>query len=166
MNNEKRFSGYLPNKLSKSISGLGCGFWIRKEVYKTIGGLDEAIRTGEDIDLCIRLFAHQHKGWYEAKPGVKIYRQHIAAHGITNTTLSTTPAEKSDYYLHIYKKNSALFSIISTERWFLMERYVRRTVKSGLKEKALLNLIKLIPDPIAFLGMIYLAIKVASGKRY
>lgn len=166
LNNTKRLTGYISRKLSQSISGLGCGFWIRKKIFESIGGLDEVIRTGEDIDLCIRLYAHQYKGWYESQPGVRIHRHHAPVDGISNTTLSTPSTEKADYGIYMYKKNSILFAPISTERWFLMERYIRRTVKSGLKTKAFLNLIKLLPDPIAFLGLIYWFAKVLSGKRY
>jgi mycofactocin system glycosyltransferase len=37
-----------------------CNMLVRKEVYDQMGGLDENLRVGEDVDLCWRLMADNH----------------------------------------------------------------------------------------------------------
>lgn len=159
-------SGILPRKMKMTLSGLGCGFWIKKNLFEKIGGLDEEIRTGEDIDLCVRLYAGGYQAWYEASPGVRVHRRYEGLHGIPNITASTKAGEKASYGLRIYKKNSSLFPVFSREKWFLMERYVRRSVKSGVGNKTYKELKKLLPDPVAILGIIYWCLKTFLGKRY
>ena len=37
-----------------------CNMLVRKKVYDQVGGLDENLRVGEDVDLCWRLMADKH----------------------------------------------------------------------------------------------------------
>lgn len=37
-----------------------CNMLVRKKVYEQVGGLDENMRVGEDVDLCWRLMAEKH----------------------------------------------------------------------------------------------------------
>jgi cellulose synthase/poly-beta-1,6-N-acetylglucosamine synthase-like glycosyltransferase len=37
-----------------------CNMLVRKKVYEQVGGLDESLRVGEDVDLCWRLMADKH----------------------------------------------------------------------------------------------------------
>jgi len=58
--------------LSEKMGGLGMGFWIRRSLFLTVGGLDETIRINEDTEFCLRLADRKALGWYEAEPGVAI----------------------------------------------------------------------------------------------
>ena len=53
-----------------------CNVLIRKEVYLRLGGLDEDLRLGEDVDLCWRLKAQGHHLLYVPKG--KVRHQHRA----------------------------------------------------------------------------------------
>lgn len=48
-----------------------CNMLIRKDEYTKIGGLDEKLRVGEDVDLCWRLMAEGHHLVYVPKGMVK-----------------------------------------------------------------------------------------------
>ena len=41
-----------------------CNMLVRKEAYQQVGGLDESLRVGEDVDLCWRLMAVKHHLFY------------------------------------------------------------------------------------------------------
>jgi mycofactocin system glycosyltransferase len=53
-----------------------CNVLIRTEVYRRLGGLDENLRLGEDVDLCWRLKAQGHHLLYVPKG--KVRHQHRA----------------------------------------------------------------------------------------
>jgi mycofactocin glycosyltransferase len=41
-----------------------CNMLVRKEVYEKVGGLDETLQVGEDVDLCWRLMQAEHHLFY------------------------------------------------------------------------------------------------------
>lgn len=41
-----------------------CNMLVRKQAYQQVGGLDESLRVGEDVDLCWRLMAAKHHLFY------------------------------------------------------------------------------------------------------
>jgi mycofactocin system glycosyltransferase len=41
-----------------------CNVLIRKHAFEAVGGLDESLRVGEDVDLCWRLKASRYRGLY------------------------------------------------------------------------------------------------------
>lgn len=41
-----------------------CNMLVRKEAFEAVGGLDESLRVGEDVDLCWRLKANGYRGIY------------------------------------------------------------------------------------------------------
>jgi mycofactocin system glycosyltransferase len=47
-----------------------CNMLVRKKFYDLVGGLDESLRVGEDVDLCWRLMANKHHLRYIPSGGV------------------------------------------------------------------------------------------------
>ena len=41
-----------------------CNLLVRKDAYQGVGGLDEALRFGEDVDLCWKLRKRGHRQFY------------------------------------------------------------------------------------------------------
>jgi mycofactocin system glycosyltransferase len=41
-----------------------CNMLVRRQAFESVGGLDERLRVGEDVDLCWRLKANRYRGLY------------------------------------------------------------------------------------------------------
>lgn len=48
-----------------------CNLLVRKQAFEAVGGLDESLRVGEDVDLCWRLKANGYRGIYVPKGTVR-----------------------------------------------------------------------------------------------
>ncbi len=48
-----------------------CNMLVRRSAYKSVGGLDAALRVGEDVDLCWRVLGAGHRLMYVPKGRVK-----------------------------------------------------------------------------------------------
>jgi glycosyltransferase involved in cell wall biosynthesis len=66
-------SGPLPAALSlrRRLFAFSEVPWIRREVFRTIGGIDPAFQTDEDADFCCRLAERGGPLWYEAVASVR-----------------------------------------------------------------------------------------------
>jgi mycofactocin glycosyltransferase len=76
--NEKRMDRYEQvcsalNMGADTVLGRGegsvfyvptCNMLVRKDIYERVGGLDEALQVGEDVDLCWRLMQEGHHLFY------------------------------------------------------------------------------------------------------
>jgi mycofactocin glycosyltransferase len=58
---EKQTNFYVPT----------CNMLIKKDIYTQLGGLDERLRVGEDVDLCWKLTSQGHRSMYVPKGKVK-----------------------------------------------------------------------------------------------
>jgi mycofactocin system glycosyltransferase len=57
-----------------------CNLLVRKDAYQGVGGLDEALRFGEDVDLCWKLRKRGHRQLYVPKGAVRHkHRNRLAA---------------------------------------------------------------------------------------
>lgn len=58
----------------RSMPLCAASFGIRKEVFEKVGGFDEGLRIGEDVDLCLRLEGLGLKTVYE--PEIEVLHDH------------------------------------------------------------------------------------------
>lgn len=65
--------GYLPRSARNSVAPFfACAnLAVKKAVYEAIGGFDPDLRTGEDIDLCMRVMASGAELYFE--PDVRVH---------------------------------------------------------------------------------------------
>lgn len=70
----KMTSGLISSStpLENRLAGLGMGFWVKRDAFHLIGGLDETIKINEDTDFCLRLAENGFVGWYSSEPGTKL----------------------------------------------------------------------------------------------
>ena len=111
----------------KQIGGLGCGFWVKREVFNSIGGINPALRVNEDTDLSLRLLKSGAQGVFS--PRLAIYvRDHAspAAH-LTN---STPAALRAKYFKILLHEHRAWLGTHREAREFLMRRYVKMLTKT------------------------------------
>lgn len=56
--------------LERRLAGLGMGFWITREAFLAVNGIDENLRVNEDTDFSIRLAKAHYSCFYDAEAGV------------------------------------------------------------------------------------------------
>ncbi len=119
------------------VAAMSDGFWIKRELFQEVGGLDPEQTIDEDTDLCVRLLAKAGLAWYESEPGAMVYRGYVPAHaGAAQLTVATSARRGVDCYRRTHDKNASHFDAYSAMRWFLCTRYLRRAVKAGLTKDA------------------------------
>lgn len=128
-------AGLLPpgTPLRRRISAFCAGFWVRRALYREIGGCDTAQRVDEDTEFCCRLAARGLRPWYDATPGVRL--RNALAH-TNRLTRSTSAAEVVACYRRTWERHEASFPRWSEERWHLATRLIRRAVREGRPEDA------------------------------
>jgi len=117
------------DKIEKRISGLGMGFWIERELFLDIGGLDVGMRIDEDTDLCVRLASFSHLPWRDTMAGTAIDRG--CSERLTNATGNYFAAKA---YFKTLQNNVESFDNWSAERFFLCFRAVKKCAKGNLRE--------------------------------
>lgn len=109
--------------IKKRTFGFGMGFWIKREVFHKIGGIDENISMNEDTEYSCRLISRRKVGWYSDRPGVLLH-SHMGADDLGQITQRTGPSERSLCFLYLYQKYPDM-------RSHLGGGYVKHIVKSG-----------------------------------
>jgi glycosyltransferase involved in cell wall biosynthesis len=59
------------------LAALSSGFWIRRALFRSLGGLDPTLWVNEDSEFCLRLAAAGVLPHYSAKPGVTIFQDPV-----------------------------------------------------------------------------------------
>lgn len=149
-----------------AVAALSDGFWIRRRSFIAAGGLDPEQRVDEDTDLCMRLRSKSLWPWYEATPGMVVYRGYTPAHENGAQLTVSTPA---DVVLACYRRTFDKFMKADRSdwaaRWFLATRYIRRAVKSGRERDAMGFAIAQSPWIWTLFLAIYARTKLWSHRR-
>ena len=114
-------------KFKLKMAGIGAGFWIDRELYIKLGGLDELQRIDEDTDLCCRLIGSGFNPWYIKAPATKVSRHD----GLERLTSTSNAKDKVDCYSRTLHKNFAYFPLNSEAREFLLDRVHRSICQYG-----------------------------------
>jgi len=111
----------------KQIGGLGCGFWVKRELFHSVGGINPLLRVNEDTDLSLRLLKSGARGVFSPKLAIYV-RDHAspAAH-LTNNTPAVLRAK---YFKILLQEHSAWLVTQREARQFLMRRYVKMLTKT------------------------------------
>ncbi|WP_157971092.1 glycosyltransferase family 2 protein [Pseudogemmobacter bohemicus] len=164
----RRFAtGTVPAKsaLRHKIAGLGTGFWIRRDRFLALGGLDPAQRVDEDTSLCCALVASGSLPWYEAEPGMRIHILHSAADAAgAQLTQGSNPELVLECYLRTWTRHQASFPPRSEARWFLGARYLRRAAKLGARSRIRDFTAGASPLSMALAFRIFGAVKLMASK--
>lgn len=131
----KRLSpGMVPveSRPRDQVAAMSDGFWIQRQLFLTMEGLDPEQTIDEDTDLCLRLLASSRLPWYEIVPGMIVYRDYLPARiEGAQLTVATSIQRGLECYRRTYEKNADRFGARSSMRWFLATRFLRRAVKQG-----------------------------------
>lgn len=122
-----RTTGELTNNNFKSkIAGLGMGFWISKDIYESVGGLDELLSIDEDTDLCCKLLSSGFNPLYIRENAVNVSRND----GNQRLTNFTEASRIIECYLRTLTNNYEFFPDKHEARDFLLDRVHRVMCKN------------------------------------
>lgn len=121
----------------KRLFGLGCGFWIRRELYNSLGGIDESILINEDTEFAIRLLAGDYRGWYVSTPAMFI-RQHDSSNhnNLSSITQRAKTKTRMQAFEAIYQKHKSYLDHQPEIRHFVLARLAKYSGRAGRQETA------------------------------
>ncbi len=108
----------------EALSGLGCGFWIKRDVFQSVGGIRNDLETNEDTDFCLTLLRHGFLPLYSAKPGVSLFR----GEGLTR---ATDAKARAACFQNILERHADFFDINPDMKQFVLSRYLKHAARGG-----------------------------------
>jgi glycosyltransferase involved in cell wall biosynthesis len=118
--------------LSKRLAGLGMGFWIRKQIFTQVGGIDETLRVNEDTEFCVRLAAQGVIAWYSAEPGVDIRPQgQGVANELASITSTSRASERRLAFEVILERHKGFLNAYPKEKLSFVRRAAKYAARSG-----------------------------------
>ena len=148
----------------KQLGGLGCGFWIYRRDFHSVGGINPALRVNEDTDFSIRLLAANLTGNFQTGTGVLI-RQHLAAGADGNLgqiTKRANAAARAGYFATIIADNAAYLARRPAAKRYLTKRQVKMHAKAG-QFRAGINACRSAPSLLGYFALNYIISRVRAA---
>lgn len=140
----------LPVK--QRFAATSAAFWIRRDLFNTIGQFCPNMTVGEDFDLCARLLCRRSRGWGSFEAGVA--RGRISEGKETQSLVKRTATVETVRCRHaLMTRNIDNFSYWRSEKYYLVEQFVRRAVRSGMSKDCLSKIIQQMPSFIGVFGL-------------
>lgn len=164
--NQKSGEIQIGSKIRNSIAGFGMGFWIKKNLFLELGGIDQSQQVDEDTDFCVRLFAAGAKGWFEEIPGVRVYKNHYPnKKNILQLSVRTPKEVGCLCYLRTYRNNRDFFPTTSWSRWYLLSRFIRRAVKANQIDIAVKEIQNETSMTLSIAANMFLKVKLLTSSK-
>lgn len=143
--------GSLPFR--KQLAGLGCGFWIMRQDFLSLGGLDETLLVNEDTDFSIRILAAKVPGAYHAEPGVFVRTHGAAQQGqnVGQITKRSKAVERAGFFTRILEKNAEFFATHPVADQYIRKRRAKMFAKAGRFSEGLTSSAPSLPTILYFL---------------
>lgn len=110
------------------LGGLGCGFWVERALFETVGGINPLLRVNEDTDLSLRLLKSGALGGYLPKIAAYVRDHNTASAHLTH---GTPAALRASYFKILLEDHAPWLAKNPDARQFLLRRYVKMLAKSG-----------------------------------
>lgn len=121
--------------LDQRLSGLGTGFWIRRGLFDTVGGLDPELRVNEDTEFSLRLSAAGILPYYCAEPGVLITPDPVRAPDDRGSiTRGSDAAYRYRAFEHILRKHDGFLQDHADFRRRFMMRVIKYRSRARMLE--------------------------------
>lgn len=127
------FAGLSPRK---RLAGLGCGFWIRRDLFARIGGIDTQLQVNEDTDFSLRLLGVGARGWRFDAAGVLVRQHDRSAAPSAHQTHRHGPAQRADWFGLILARHAAFLDTCPKLRVHLQKRRLSMLAKAGAHGQA------------------------------
>ncbi len=117
----------------RKLCAFSAGFWIRRDVYRQMGPIDETLPTNEDTEYACRLIAAGKTAWYSGRAGVRQHMHDPQGEGgnLGHLTHRTHAAERARCFLTILQRYPQLTDPDPDARRHLTRRYLKLAAKSG-----------------------------------
>lgn len=114
----------------KKLGALSAGFWIRRELFISFGGLCELQLVDEDTDLCCRLIAKGHAPWFTPEPATILDRNP----DIPRLTNASSNDKIAECYLRTFERNYQSLKGEAGAATFLALRAQRNILRCGWED--------------------------------
>jgi glycosyltransferase involved in cell wall biosynthesis len=121
--------------IASRMAGLGCGFWIRRALFQSLGGLDPALWVNEDTDFCLRLAAAGVLAHYSAAAGVTIFQDAVRdACDRASLTRSARAFDRAQGWERILQRHDAFLADHRRFRRKLLLRVLKFRLRAGRRD--------------------------------
>lgn len=146
------------------IAGLGCGFWIDKEVFQAAGEIAEDIKVNEDTEFSIRLLRAGLRGLRSSAPAVMV-RQHDGMEGERgHLTLSAKAAERAAFFGVILSRHADWLTERPDAAKHLLQRQLKLLARAGDSAAAEAVLVSPLAEQHRLTLRLYYLAEVFSAK--
>jgi len=111
----------------RKLGALSSGFWVRRQLFVSVGGLCESQLVDEDVDLCCRLIADGHQPWFEPEPATILDRNPE----IPRLTNAIANERNAECYLRSFTQHYKALKNEAGAAAFLTTRAQRMILRSG-----------------------------------
>ena len=125
--------GIMPAEvpLSERLAGLGMGFWIRRDTFQDVGGIEESLTVNEDTEFYLRLAANGLVSWYSQTPGVSIRPPTSNGQGdLDSVTNRSSAAERATAFEKILTRHQSFLQHHPAQRRAFARRVVKYRVRA------------------------------------
>ena len=123
---------------------FSAGFWMTRDAYDTIGPMSERLTTNSDTEYACRLYSAKLRGWYCARPAVKITLGMLVA---TGQRPQTTKLAKSEHraaaFQEIAEKHNVFLRSDSGAAEFVYSRWIKHAFRSGKHNQVYASILQL-----------------------
>ena len=117
--------------IKSKLAGFGVGFWVSKDLFELVDGINPKLQTNEDTDFCLRLLnagAQCHKC---TGTGAIIFSGDHGSTSAQSTTKRHSAKQRASYFKHIIETNAGILATDPKTMHWLWKRYLKMAAKSG-----------------------------------
>ncbi|TGD62675.1 glycosyltransferase [Tabrizicola sp. WMC-M-20] len=119
----------LTQTFRRQMAAFSWGFWVRRDVFVSLDGIDEDLRVNEDTEFSLRLLTVKASGLWSEQPGVLI-RRHAVKGNLGSITQRTSAAERAGYFDAILTRHAVWLQQRVDARRHLLRRRLKLLAKS------------------------------------
>lgn len=130
---KKRRRGVIPPSapFKRNVAATSNGFWIRRDLCRSLGGFCTDMRLDEDTDLCCHLVGAGHRPWYEEDCGMILNRDDA----IERLTSTGQAQDWGRCYLKTLQRGAEALHAERGAISFLAFRAQRMLMQAGMTEQ-------------------------------
>jgi len=118
--------------LKYRLAGLGMGFWIKRDLFLAVGGLDPNIAVNEDTEVSIRLAAYGAECYCDQTPGVILIHDNVRDEADKSSiTKASSALGRARGFEYILTKHAKFLQDHNKFRFKLFSRVLKYRCRAG-----------------------------------
>lgn len=133
-------NGFVPLETSfgRRTFPFSAGFWIKREVYDSVGPISETLHTNSDTEYCCRLYSSKFCGWYSTQPAVIVHQPPPpSTEQMTSVTHRTRAEDRAEAFKAIAQVHSDFMRVDAGASDFVHARWIKHALRAGRPNEAL-----------------------------